>query len=266
VISGFGPVPEWERPDPAVAYWETEAEDYYRQHGAFLGDDRLIWCPEGLDEAESGLLGTLAGRRVIEIGCGGAQGARWAARQGASVVGVDLSAGMLRVAARLGAADFALVQSDAAALPFSDDSFDLAFAAMGALPFVPSLAAVHREVARVLRPGGRWVFSTDHPFAWVFPDSPDPERLAVERSYFDREPYFERSDDGRLRYTQYHATLGDHVSALTGAGFAIDRLIEPDWPAAGGARDGEWGAWSPRRGRLVPSSLIIAARLGRQGA
>ncbi|MDR0592235.1 MAG: class I SAM-dependent methyltransferase [Bifidobacteriaceae bacterium] len=263
MIAGYGSVPCDERPDPEVAYWEVEAEDYYEEHGQFLGDERLVWCPEGLDEAEVHLLGDVAGVRTLEIGCGAAQGSRWAAAAGARAVGIDLSAGMLRVAARLGAAGFALVQSDAAALPFADQTFDLAFTAMGALPFVPSLAAVHREVARVLRPGGRWVFSTDHPLAWVFPDSPDPELLTVTRSYFNRQPYFERSDDGRLRYTQYHATLADHVTALVEAGFTIDRLIEPEWPDRGGADDGQWGAWSRDRGRLVPSTLIIAAHLSR---
>ncbi|MDR2253855.1 MAG: class I SAM-dependent methyltransferase [Bifidobacteriaceae bacterium] len=265
MISGFGVVPADERPDPDVAYWEHDAEDYYREHGAFLGDDRLVWCPEGLDEAAAALLGELSGRRVVEIGCGGAQGSRWAARQGALAVGIDLAAGMLRVAERLGAADFALIQCDATALPFADRTFDVAFSAMGALPFVPSLGEVHREVARVLRVGGSWVFSTDHPFAWVFPDSPDPQSLTVRRSYFDRRAYIERSEDGRLSYTQCHATLADHVTALTGAGFVIERLIEPEWSKSGGAADGEWGAWSRQRGRLVPSTLIVAARLAPQG-
>ncbi|MDR2372642.1 MAG: class I SAM-dependent methyltransferase [Bifidobacteriaceae bacterium] len=264
-MSGYGPVGADERPDPEVAYWETQAEDYYRQHGQFLGDDRLIWCPEGVDEDRARLLGEVAGRRVIEIGCGAAQGSRWAAGAGAQAVGIDSSAGMLAVARRLGVSGFALAQADAAALPFAGGSFDLAFSAMGALPFVPSLAAVHREVARVLRPGGRWVFATDHPFAWVFPDSPDPALLSVQRSYFDREPYFERSDDGRLRYTQYHATFADHVFALTAAGFTINGLIEPEWPADLGAAaaDGQWGAWSRARGRLVPSTLIVTASLKR---
>ena len=44
----------------------------------------------------------------------------------------------------------------------------------------PTRRAVMREVARVLRPGGRWVFSVTHPMRWAFPDDPGPEGLTVD--------------------------------------------------------------------------------------
>jgi SAM-dependent methyltransferase len=178
----------------------------------------------------------------------------------------------LAVARRLGCAGFTLIQAEAAALPFAAATFDAAFSAFGALPHVPSVAAVYAEVARVLRPGGRWVFSTSHPFAWVFPDSPHPEDLRVGRSYFGRSAYFETDDAGRLSYLQCHATLADHWQGLSTAGFVVDGLEEPEWPdeqaappageageSGAGAADGEWASWSRPRGALVPSTLIIAA-------
>jgi ubiquinone/menaquinone biosynthesis C-methylase UbiE len=179
---------------------------------------------------------------------------------GAQTVGIDLSQGMLHQAQTLGTGGFTLVQADAAALPFADRTFDVAFTAFGALPFVSALVAVHREVARVLRPGGRWVFSTTHPFAWVFPESSRPEDLRVQRSYFGLEPYFERADDGHLTYAEYHATFQDHVNSLVEAGFTIRRMLEPQWGSSGAA-EGEWAAWGRERGELVPSTLIIAAQL-----
>src|SRR3954469_17446244 len=51
------------------AWWDAEAVDYYAEHGAFLGDTDLTWGPEGLRESEAHLLGDLAGKRVLEIGC-----------------------------------------------------------------------------------------------------------------------------------------------------------------------------------------------------
>ena len=59
-----------------------------------------------------------------------------------------------------------LVQADAQHLPFADASFDIVFTAFGAVPFVADSAAVMREAARVLEPGGRWVFATSHPTRW----------------------------------------------------------------------------------------------------
>ena len=101
--------------------------------------------------------------------------AGWPSR-GARVVGFDLSAGMLRAG---GGRPVPLVQADATRLPFADAAFDLACSAYGAVPFVDDPARVMREVARVLRPGGRWVFSLTHPVRWAFPDDPGENGLTA---------------------------------------------------------------------------------------
>ncbi|MGH3790922.1 MAG: class I SAM-dependent methyltransferase, partial [Pseudonocardiaceae bacterium] len=77
-------------------WWDADADDYLAAHGEFLGAADFVWCPEGLRESDAGLLGELAGRRVLEVGCGSAPCARWLAAQGARVIGLDLSAAMLR--------------------------------------------------------------------------------------------------------------------------------------------------------------------------
>lgn len=151
-------------------WWDADADAYQAEHGHFLGEVDFVWCPEGLREADARLLGEVAGRRVLEVGCGAASCARWLATEGAWPVAVDLSAGMLRhavQAAERTGVRVPLAQADALALPFRDASFDLACTAFGAVPFVADSAALMREVHRVLRPGGRWVFSVTHPIGWV---------------------------------------------------------------------------------------------------
>lgn len=242
------------------SWWDAEAEAYAEEHAAFLGDDRpdgaLVWGPERLTEAEAGLLGPLEGRRVLEVGAGGAQGARWLAGRGALPVALDLSHAMLRHAqARRPAVP--LVQADAGALPFADASFDLACSAYGAVPFVADIEAVLSEVARVLRPGGRWVFSVTHPVRWAFPDAPGPEGLVADRSYFDRTPYVERDAAGRATYVEHHRTLGDVVRALVASGLALVDLVEPEWPEG---HEQVWGGWSPLRGRILPGTAVWVTR------
>ena len=159
--------------DSSVAsrrWWDSDAASYVAEHGDFLGDrdgvPSFVWGPEGLTEQEAGLLGPLTGRRVLEVGAGAAQGSRWLREQGAHAVALDLSMGMLLEGARLGqqvGQAVPLVQADAIALPFGPDSFDLACSAYGAVPFVADIGLLFREVARVLRPGGLWVFSVTHP-------------------------------------------------------------------------------------------------------
>ena len=238
------------------AWWDAEAPGYAAEHAAFLGDDTpggaLVWGPEGLTEADLGLLGRVSGRRVLEVGSGGGQGGRWVASQGASVVALDLSHGMLRHAQGR-SPELALVQADAGALPFADGSFDLAFSAYGAVPFVADVATVFAEVARVLRRRGRWVFSVTHPIRWAFPDDPTRRGLRADRPYFDRTPYVERDATGEATYVEHHRTLGDYVRALAGARLRVVDLVEPEWPEW---NRNVWGGWSPTRGALLPGTAI----------
>jgi SAM-dependent methyltransferase len=245
-------------------WWDRNADDYQVEHGDFLGDARFVWGPEGLDEAEAGLLGPAAGLKdkdVLEIGAGAAQCSRWLAAQGARPVALDLSFRQLQHARRIdedtAAGDTAavpLVQADAGALPFADGSFDLACSAYGALPFIADTARVQREVRRVLRPGGRWVFSVTHPVRWVFPDEPGPEGLTAVASYFDRTPYVEEDDRGIAVYVEHHRTLGDRVREIAAAGLRLVDLVEPEWPRW---NDQDWGGWSALRGRLLPGTAIF---------
>src|SRR4051812_27236808 len=138
-------------------WWDAAAPAYLAEHGDDLGDVDFLWGPEGLREADARLLGEVAGRRVLEVGCGSAPCSRWLRREGASVVAFDLSAGMLRRAAdrnRATGLAVPLVQADAAALPFTSSSFDIVCSAFGGLPFVAEARGALREAARVLRPGG----------------------------------------------------------------------------------------------------------------
>jgi SAM-dependent methyltransferase len=277
-----GPEPEATRRSAGVTessranrgWWDRNADDYQVEHGDFLGDDRFVWGPEGLDEAEAELLGPAAGlkdRSVLEIGAGAAQCSRWLAARGARPVALDLSYRQLQHARRIaeeiadeqrepedgdghGAGPVPLVQADAGSLPFADGSFDLVCSAYGALPFIADTARVQREVRRVLRPGGRWVFSVTHPVRWAFPDEPGPEGLTAVSSYFDRTPYVEQDDRGLAVYVEHHRTLGDRVREIAAAGLRLVDLVEPEWPRW---NDQEWGGWSPLRGRLLPGTAIF---------
>lgn len=241
-------------------WWDLDADNYQAEHGGFLGQVDLVWCPEGLREADAGLLGPVVGREILEVGCGAASSARWLATQGARVVALDLSAGMLRhaaLAARNSGVRVPLVQADAMALPLRSESFDIAFTAFGAVPFVDDSAAVMREVFRVLRPGGRWVFSATHPMRWIFLDDPGQDGLVAVQSYFDRRPYVEFDDAGAATYVEHHRTLGDRIRELRAAGFVLLDLIEPEWPDG---HEQVWGQWSPLRGKLFPGTAIYVSR------
>lgn len=158
-------------------WWDRSSDEYQAEHGEFLRDSGFVWCPEGLDETDARLLGDVAGKDVLEIGCGAGQCGRWLTGRGARVTGFDLSFRQLQHSRRIDldtGSSLPVVQADAESLPFADGSFDLACSAFGALPFVADAGAVLAEARRVLRPGGLLVFSVTHPIRWAFPDDPAP--------------------------------------------------------------------------------------------
>ncbi|WP_265521087.1 class I SAM-dependent methyltransferase [Oerskovia flava] len=258
---GYRDVPSDAGGGAARGWWDLNAQDYLADHGRFLGPADFCWCPEGLRERDAGLLGEVRGRRVLEVGAGAAQCSRWLASQGASTVATDVSGGMLAAGAALNRATgirVPLVQADARRLPFADDGFDAVFTSFGAIPFVPDADAVHREAARVLRPGGSWTFSVTHPLRWAFPDDPSEHGLTAHRSYFDRRPYVESGTSGAVTYAEYHRTIGDHVREVVAAGLEIVDVVEPEWPAD---NDEVWGGWGPVRGAYLPGTAIFRTRL-----
>ncbi|MDQ1699650.1 MAG: hypothetical protein QOG34_1513 [Frankiaceae bacterium] len=265
-VDGRGVEPVLRRDaDPAESarasrgWWDRQAPGYYIEHGEFLGDVDFLWGPEGLRESAAGLLGDVAGRDLLEIGCGGAQCARWLTTRGAQAVASDVSHGQLTQARRLNretGIDVPLVQADAQHLPFADESFDVICAAYGAVPFIADSAGLMREAARVLRPGGRWVFSTTHPMRWCFRDDPGQRGLVVEASYFDRRAYVEQDKNGNATYVEHHRTFGDRVRDIVAAGLTLVDVVEPEWPDD---HDEAWAQWSPLRGRLMPGTVIFVA-------
>nr|WP_244932411.1 class I SAM-dependent methyltransferase [Nocardioides sp. W7] len=242
--------------------WDRYADEYQATHGAFLGDAGFVWGPEGLTEAEVGMLGPVADRDVLEVGSGAGQCSRWVRTQGGRSIGLDLSHRQLQHSRRLDDSSGLVVPSvlgTATALPFADGSFDVVFSSFGALQFVRDLDVAVGEAARVLRPGGRFAFSITHPTRWMFPDDPTEDGLVASQSYWDRTPYVETDDaTGEVSYVEHHRTLGDWVEVLTAAGFRIGRLLEPEWPEH---HDRVWGGWSAVRGRLTPGTAVFAADL-----
>ncbi len=240
--------------------WDRYADEYQATHGRFLGDVGFVWGPEGLTEAEAGVLGELAGRDVLEVGSGAGQCSRWVTAQGGRAVGLDLSMRQLQHSRRIDDATGVTVPSvlgTATGLPFRDDSFDVVFSSFGALQFIADLDVAVAETARVLRPGGRFAFSITHPTRWMFPDDPGEPGLTASQSYWDRTPYVEVDDaSGVVSYVEHHRTLEDWVDVLTRHDFALQRLLEPRWPDE---HERVWGGWSALRGRLTPGTAIFAA-------
>jgi 2-polyprenyl-6-hydroxyphenyl methylase/3-demethylubiquinone-9 3-methyltransferase len=144
----------------------------------YEGMDELWWDPAGPAAILHAInrprvdfylqaLGDLRGRLVLDAGCGGGLVARELAAAGAEVVGVDRSLGSLGVARRAVGPPFRFrpAQGRLERLPFASGSFDAVVAA-DVLEHLPDLPAAVAELARVLAPGGSFVFDTVNRTSW----------------------------------------------------------------------------------------------------
>ena len=98
----------------------------------------------------------LSGRLVLDAGCGGGRYARLVGSHGARVIGVDLSAAVLKAADHCKSLpNVAIVQADLLELPLADSAFDLVYS-IGVLHHTPDPRRAFREIARKVKPGGHW--------------------------------------------------------------------------------------------------------------
>ena len=219
----------WDDPT-TTSWWQREFTD---------GVD-----PEYTDQIIPLVVQAIEGHRtVLDIGTGEGQIARRLAATGARVVGVDPVSAQVTEAARrnvsvaVGTSPPRYVRSGAAALPLADASFDAAVACL-VFEHIDDVDGAIGEVARVLRPGGRFLFLLNHPLlqtpgsGWI-----DDQLLDPPEQYWRIGPYLpeavtveEVQKDVFIRFV--HRPLSRYVNALVDAGLAIERMEEPAPPAA----------------------------------
>jgi SAM-dependent methyltransferase len=209
--------------------------------GADLSTEVVEYGPGIPTEAELRLLGDVAGKRILVLGCGAGSAAIALARQGAKIIAVDASAAQLSAARA--AADSAEVRLELHHAPLAELAFiraDTIDAAVSIYGFgaIDDIDRVFRQVDRCLKPEAPMVFSLEHPVAAIV-DLDD--RARVTRSYDDPRP-ISRSEDGQLEI-DHPRTIGSLFTSLGRANFRVDTILEP----------------VPRQ-QLVPPSLIIRAR------
>jgi SAM-dependent methyltransferase len=168
------------------------------------------------------LLGDVAGRHVLELGCGSGPLTAWLVDHGATVSALDVSPEMLRLAAdRVGRAASLRVADAAHPLPFLANSFDLVVGSL-VLHYIEAWEPVLREVRRVLRPSGTAVFSTHHPtMDWLAPPPEDDFPTTSVTEVWEK-------GTGEFEVTFWRRPLTAMTDAIATAGFVVERLVEPE--------------------------------------
>ncbi|MEU6727134.1 class I SAM-dependent methyltransferase [Nonomuraea wenchangensis] len=204
------------------------------------------------------LAGDVAGRRVLDAGCGA--GPLFAAlrERGAVVTGVDASAGMLELARRRLGADADLRVVDlAGSLPFPDDTFDDVIASL-VLHYLEDWGPTLTEIRRVLKPGGRLLVSVDHPFVITLMQQAAGEKPQYFETRNRTEEWVMGGQTTTLSF--WDRPLHAMTEAFTAAGFRISVISEP--PAVPEAREMFPEQFRDRTGLRFLSFLFFVLEAG----
>lgn len=214
------------------AAWDSYAPEYYEAGRRAWGESEPSWGLWGVPESELRLLpDDLAGRDTIELGCGTAYVSAWLARLDARPVGIDNSPKQLEAARtfqREFGIDFPLHLGYAESTPFADASFDLAISEYGACLWADPFRWV-TEAARILRPGGRLVFLTNHVLLDLCmgdDEADDPVKDRLVRPMFG----MYRTTWPGEEAVEFHLPHGEWIRVLREAGLEIERLVEIQAP------------------------------------
>ena len=214
--------------DPSRDLWETHAQWWI--DGFTAGAD---------PEYEEQIL-PLASREldgaatVLDIGCGDGQISRMLAARGAQVVGIDPTWNQITVAHRRGGGA-AYARAAADGLPFRAATFDAAVACL-VFEHIDAVDEAIAEVARVVKPGGRFCFFLNHPLlqtpgsGWI-----DDQILDPPEQYWRIGPYLTEAETiEQVELGVYirfiHRPLSRYLNALAEHGLVLEQMVEPAPP------------------------------------
>jgi ubiquinone/menaquinone biosynthesis C-methylase UbiE len=240
--------------------------------------DRFTTAEDSFSEnierpAVESLAGDVAGKRVLDLGCGSGAYSLWFAGRGAKVSGIDLSPVMVSIAEekarRLGLDARFRAGDMSERLPFDDGEFDIVFTAT-VLHYIEDLGGVMKEAARVMSGDGALIASVLHPMSTsLFPQAGSEEVVPTDRweaRYFGaarrmiETPWLdfgEVSSEGR-KILSYHHTVEDYYRALRSARLTVTDLVEPAPPAEFASKNSARHEEAMR----VPLYLIFRAEHG----
>jgi SAM-dependent methyltransferase len=234
------------------ASWEANAR--WWQEGFTDGAD-----PEYEEQILPIVAEQLAGRRhVLDVGTGEGQLARHLLAHGVErVTGLDPTVNQLREAvARGGGARY--VRGDAVRMPFADASFDGVLACL-VFEHIAEIDDALAEVARVLAPGGTFLFLLNHPLLQA-PDSGWVDDQILGEQYWRIGPYLiESLEDEELapgiRLPFFHRPMSRYVNGMAANRLLIDGMLEPSPPPGFIARAVEYAGSA-----AFPRLLVLRAQ------
>jgi 2-polyprenyl-3-methyl-5-hydroxy-6-metoxy-1,4-benzoquinol methylase len=217
---------------------DQEPQNIYDDPSFFSGYSKLERFGPGWTKAMEhgefmGLLPDVAGKRVLDLGCGVGQLAFYLAETGAAeVIGVDVSEKMLELArSERGHPRVTYERAAIEDVAFAPERFELVVSSL-AFHYVKDYRGLVRRVAEWLTPGGVLVYSTEHP-VYTARDPADGWVVDAEgkRLHWALDDYAEEGARDQRWFVEgvrkYHRTMATLINGLVDAGLTVERVLEP---------------------------------------
>lgn len=230
-------------------FWDTKGNDV-------LGAIALPLYGAFVTEEKCRLFGDVAGKRVLEVGCGSGLSLRYLGERKASELwGLDISENQIEktrqhlTAHGLSATLICSPMEEKCGIP--EEYFDFVYSVY-AIGWTTDLEGTFRRIASYLKKDGMFIFSWSHPIHKCV--VADNNMLAFKKCYFD-ESWYSVSLDG-VELTLSDRKLSTYVNALAKAGFVIEELVEQSDEEIIQSRNNEFA----KKAAMLPVTFVIKAR------
>ncbi len=239
--------------------WNIVASQFYG------GTALPKYGPLSVTEQELQLIDNLKGKSVLELGCGSGHTLcyLWNTKQASELWGLDLSQEQLRFANEVLAQEnipaklFLASMDENPGIP--ESYFDLVIS-IYSLGWTPDLSRTISQVYSYLKPGGKFIFSWEHPVYQCLDYDINSGKYFFNRSYLDESPEINPSWKG-VEIVLQPRKLSTYVNAISDAGLIIERLVESE-PDINLAREKDYEPekwYSVPRAQLIPTTFIMRA-------
>jgi len=258
-----------------AGHWEPDGYDA----PGFIADPARV---SGVVRFDHQYLGDVTGKTLLHLQCHfGMDTLSWA-RLGAEVTGIDFSQEAIAAAERMSRESgtpgrFVVSELYETPSTLAGERFDVVYTGVGALNWLPDIAAWGEVVAEMLKPGGALYLREGHPVLWSlrFPiEDPHDESLVVEYPYFEveeplawdeEESYLGSAKVANTRTYEWNHGIGEIMTALLDQGLEIELFEEHrflEWKGLHHMVEGDDGLWRlpEHQGELVPLMYSLRAR------
>lgn len=201
--------------------WNKRTHLHFKSE--FYGLNDFLEGKSSLNDIELELLGDVSGKSVLHLQCHFGMDSLSLARLGADVTGLDLSDVAIDKARELNdklGLKASFVSGDVYATPqLINKKFDVVFSSYGTIGWLPDIHKWAEVVAKMLKPGGRFIFAEFHPFIWMY----DNEQRSLIYNYFNSEAIHETEEGS------YAAKTEDQMESISwnhGLSEVIQALID----------------------------------------